>query len=237
MKELGTKIKDIRVSLKISQGDFAKELNISRSGIAQIEAGKTNPSFELIYKIVKLYNITPGFFFEDFKLEIDDVQVKIPINVQDNDKIDAIRHDLKILNEISWFPSIDEILPYLSNSDARNRAILKDLKLDLKERLKTYNALADIAGVLKINSVLDNAKEFEKVDDAKYIKDSLADYLPEEYRDGLKFDNPILNTIVGIIAIKESVEHIDYSISARVDRLTKDCKWLIKYGHLTVKMK
>ncbi len=237
MKELAHKLKDIRTSLKISQGDFANELNISRSGIAQIEAGKTNPSFELIHKVVKIYGVNPDFFFDDLNLEKinnNDVQVKLPNNVQDNDKIGISRNDLNILKEIPWLPNIDEILPYLSNSETKNKAIFKDIKQELKEKIQTYNSLAEIAKLFKINAILESSKEFVIIDENQYIKGSIEDYMPEEYREGLKFDSPFLKIIIQILALKESINHIIYLIGSRVEHLKKECAFLLDFGIISI---
>lgn len=241
MKELGLKIKDIRTRLKVSQGDFANELSISRSGIAQIEAGKTNPSFELIHKIVKIYGINPDLFFDDLNLKNNNtdinVQVKTLNNVQDNDKIGISRNDLNILKEISWLPSVDEILPYLSNSETKNKAIFRDTKQEVKEKIQSYNSLAEIAELFRISTILENAKEFVVIDERRYIKGSIEDYMPEEYREGLKFDSPFLKTIIQILALKESVNHLVYLTDSRIKQLKRDCAFLLNLGIISINEK
>ena len=234
MSNLYLKFKEVRESLKLSQIEFAKTLNISRSGIAQIEAGKTNPSFDLIYKIVKVHGINPDFFFNDLDTNqnIDflenNVQLKIPTNAQ------VTKNDLKILTEIFHFPTIDEILPYLSKSEARNKAILKDAKQELKEKLTTYNSIIEIAIMLKINDVLDKYDTIINVE--KYVKGVIEDYEPDEYREGLEFESVPLKTIIQIIAFKESIEHISFLTDKIVKYLKKDCHFLIKIGSIKVNL-
>ncbi len=232
MNNLHLKFKEVRDNLKLSQIEFAKTLNISRSGIAQIESGKTNPSFDLIYKIVKVHGINPNLFFNDLDINqnndfvYNDVQVKIPTNAQ------VSKNDLKILTEIFHFPTIDEIIPFLSKSEARNKAILKDAKQELKEKLTTYNSIIEIAIMLKINDVLDKYDTIINIE--KYIKGVIEDYEPDEYREGLAFESMPLKIIIQIIAFKESIDHITFLIDKIVKYLKKDCSFMIKIGNIKV---
>ncbi len=236
MINLGVKIKNIRTWLKLSQGDFAKELNISRSGIAQIEANKTNPSFELINRIVKMYGVNPEFFFNnsnEFHTE-GIVQKKEHYNVQKSEKEGLSRNDLNLLNKIGWTPDMEEIILYLSYSESRNKAILKDCKKELSEKIKTYNMLSEIADLLKINSFAEQENKFDKIDEKLYIKFTLQEYLPEENTDGLKFESQILKTIVQIISLKESINHLIYLICNKIFYLKRECSILIENKILTI---
>lgn len=234
MENLHLRIKEVRENLKLSQIEFSNSLNISRSGIAQIEAGKTNPSFNLIRKIVKKYNISPEYFFNDLNIDENDqnnVQVNAPINIQ---VTEINKNDLKLLLEFHFLPSIENIFPYLSNSDSKNRAILKDVIKELKEKISTYNKLFEIAKLLKIITITESAKEFVYLDADKYINDTIQDCLPESYRDGLKFESKILIVIVKILALISDTEHINYLIDSRIDYLKRECSFLVDFGIITI---
>jgi transcriptional regulator with XRE-family HTH domain len=51
-------LKQIRKQYKMTQGDIAKLLGISRSGYTYYETGKTVPSIEILKKLSSIYNIS-----------------------------------------------------------------------------------------------------------------------------------------------------------------------------------
>lgn len=57
-ERLGKNLKRIRTEKKISQGDIARTLNVSRSFISNIENGKTNPTLFTIAKIAQALKVT-----------------------------------------------------------------------------------------------------------------------------------------------------------------------------------
>jgi len=59
-EKLGSNLKQIRIEKKISQGDIARELEVSRSFVSNIENGKTNPTLSTISKIAKAVGVTVG---------------------------------------------------------------------------------------------------------------------------------------------------------------------------------
>lgn len=59
-EKLGRNLKQIRTEKKISQGDIARELDVSRSFVSNIENGKTNPTLSTISKIAKAVGVTVG---------------------------------------------------------------------------------------------------------------------------------------------------------------------------------
>ena len=64
MKELGKKIKDIRLIKKVSLRDLAKHTELSRSFFSQVEHGKTSPSISSLEKIAEALSTPIGHFFE-----------------------------------------------------------------------------------------------------------------------------------------------------------------------------
>ena len=57
-KDIGLRIKELRLKKKVNQTDYAKILGISRAALWQIETGKINPSLDLLYKISDEHNIS-----------------------------------------------------------------------------------------------------------------------------------------------------------------------------------
>ncbi|MDZ4228058.1 MAG: helix-turn-helix transcriptional regulator [Candidatus Levybacteria bacterium] len=56
--KLGLNLKRIRTKKGISQGDIARELEVSRGFISTIENGKTNPTLSTISKLAKALGVS-----------------------------------------------------------------------------------------------------------------------------------------------------------------------------------
>jgi len=56
--KLGLNLKKIRTKKAISQGDIARELEVSRGFVSTIENGKTNPTLSTIAKIAKALGVS-----------------------------------------------------------------------------------------------------------------------------------------------------------------------------------
>jgi len=54
---LGANLKKIRTKKGISQGDIARELEVSRGFVSTIENGKTNPTLLTISKLAKALGV------------------------------------------------------------------------------------------------------------------------------------------------------------------------------------
>ena len=65
MKELGKRIKDIRLSKKVSLRDLAKHTGLTRSFLSQVERGISTPSIASLEKISLALNIRLSQFFEE----------------------------------------------------------------------------------------------------------------------------------------------------------------------------
>lgn len=55
--KVGSVIQEIRRKKELSQGDLAKQLNISQTYLSQIEGDKKTPSMELLQEISKVLEI------------------------------------------------------------------------------------------------------------------------------------------------------------------------------------
>lgn len=59
--EFSDRLKELRKEHHLTQADFAKESNISRSIIAMYETGKRKPSFEVLEFIADFFNVTMDY--------------------------------------------------------------------------------------------------------------------------------------------------------------------------------
>ena len=58
-KEVGRRVKDERVGLNMSQGDFATLVGLSRPSIANIESGNQGVSLHVLYNMAKALRVLP----------------------------------------------------------------------------------------------------------------------------------------------------------------------------------
>ena len=65
LESLGSKIKILRKTRRVTQEDLAKQSEITRTYLTQIENGKVNPSIGKIKKISENLNISLCEMFKD----------------------------------------------------------------------------------------------------------------------------------------------------------------------------
>ncbi len=72
-KKLGLRIRELRISKNLKQGEMADILNMERSNFTKIESGKQRPNDENLYKISKILDveIKDLFDFEHQKPQTD----------------------------------------------------------------------------------------------------------------------------------------------------------------------
>ena len=61
MKEIGKRIKEIRLDQKMSQKSFGEALNVSQDTVSLWENGKSLPSAEFIIFIATLFNVSADY--------------------------------------------------------------------------------------------------------------------------------------------------------------------------------
>ncbi len=73
-KELGKRIKNLRTNkIKLSQEKFALQINMDRTYLASVEAGKRNISIDNLEKITNGLNISLSELFLDIEKIGDDI--------------------------------------------------------------------------------------------------------------------------------------------------------------------
>lgn len=64
MINIGKKLKELRISAGLTQGDLADRLQLSRVNYTRYETDKVRPSYEVIIRIADFYDISLDELFE-----------------------------------------------------------------------------------------------------------------------------------------------------------------------------
>ncbi len=67
-KELGQQIKRIRMAKKLKQSDLAAAIDVEKTNLSRIEAGRTNPTLYTLLKISKALNVSVAELVEGISL-------------------------------------------------------------------------------------------------------------------------------------------------------------------------
>lgn len=65
MSVFGTKLRNIRKSRGMRQSDVAEKVGVSRTALAYYEQGEREPSFEVIDRLAKFFEVPSAYFFSD----------------------------------------------------------------------------------------------------------------------------------------------------------------------------
>jgi len=57
VQKFGKRLKELRLKMKMSQGDVAKKMSVDRSYISGLERGKRNPSLLSLKKLAKAIGV------------------------------------------------------------------------------------------------------------------------------------------------------------------------------------
>lgn len=61
MVDIGNKIKELRVSQKITQSEFAMRLGVTKSAISSYENGSRLPSYDILIKISRIFKVSTDY--------------------------------------------------------------------------------------------------------------------------------------------------------------------------------
>ena len=61
MVDIGSRIKELRASQKITQNEFAERLGVSKSAISSYENGSRLPSYEILIKISRIFKVSTDY--------------------------------------------------------------------------------------------------------------------------------------------------------------------------------
>lgn len=90
---IGQKIKQLRLSRKMTQEDFCNEIELEISNLSNIENGKALPSLQTIFKILTVFRIEPNSFFNFINW---DEESENPLNLELNERIKLLPEDLQL---------------------------------------------------------------------------------------------------------------------------------------------
>ena len=97
LKELGKRIKTIREERQMKQKQFAASLGISGSLLSQIETGRKNPVYELLYKLMKKYNVSLDWLFSGQGEMF--LKKKPEVKAREDKYID----DIETIDDLVWY--------------------------------------------------------------------------------------------------------------------------------------
>ena len=62
--EVGNRVRQVREKLRLTQGEFARRLGVTRVSVARYEAGRV-PSFGALHQLARLGGVTVGWLLQD----------------------------------------------------------------------------------------------------------------------------------------------------------------------------
>jgi len=92
----------IRLTNRITQEKMSKQLGVSESYVGQIEQGKSFPAYEMLCKVIEVYDVDANLFFGNGNslTVIDNSFYKLVSNMTP-EQIDEIRGVLKFVTNVS----------------------------------------------------------------------------------------------------------------------------------------
>lgn len=95
---IGNVIKQLRKEKHITQSDLAKIIGVTTSSVGMYETGVRNPSYEVIVKIAKYFNVSTDYLLNNTDNTIDKQASNIKLNKKDEKDIrKALSETLKQL--------------------------------------------------------------------------------------------------------------------------------------------
>jgi len=102
---LGTRIKEIRKTLRISQMNFASTLEMSNTYLSEIESNRGNPGYKFFYLICRKFNVNLNYLLTGTGEKF--------LNEEMRETIEYVQPDLENLESIE---SIGELSWLIKNS-------------------------------------------------------------------------------------------------------------------------
>ena len=105
---IGETLRNIRLSLGLTQEEVAESLGLAPRYISDIERNKTKGSITTLVKLCNLYNVTPTVILKDY------------LNLSDNDLEDRINGFHNLNNEEKNI--IQKLIQYMNQSKKSNNS-------------------------------------------------------------------------------------------------------------------
>lgn len=79
-REIGQKIKELRLSRDLKQQELAERVGLSRATISNVESGTRGLSLESLHKVCKVFNVSIDYF--DIEVESYDEAIDLTARLQ-----------------------------------------------------------------------------------------------------------------------------------------------------------
>lgn len=104
MVDVGSRIKDLRVSQKITQNDFASRLGVTKSAISSYENGSRLPSYDILIKISRIFKVSTDYLLGC----VDEKSQTVNVSGLSDKQIDSIKSSI---NTFRAFNAVREQIP------------------------------------------------------------------------------------------------------------------------------
>ena len=208
MKEIGKKISESRKNLKISQIEFAKNLNISNATLSQYESGDINIPLQKIVEISKILNITPNYLLgfeekEDYKMNNYDLL----------EKNENSRFSIRINTEQGADKFNNIIVPILKNNI--DDIVILDIDGKAYKKTEKFRRVVLRNEISKIDLFDDITESFNPFhylnfeNSIFFIRNIANVYLNDDNSDKLK----LFKVIIANLFFKNIIENTNYKLS------------------------
>mgnify|MGYP000856315336 CR=1 FL=1 len=208
MKEVGKKISENRKKLKISQIEFAKNLNISNATLSQYESGDINIPLQKIVEISKILDITPNYLLgfeekEDYKMNNYDLL----------EKNENSRFSIRINTEQGADKFNNIIVPILKNNI--DDIIILDIDGKAYKKTEKFRRVVLRNEISKIDLFDDITESFNPFhylnfeNSIFFIRNIANIYLNDDNSDKLK----LFKVVIANLFFKNKLENKDYKLS------------------------
>ena len=104
MVDVGSRIKELRVSQKITQNDFASRLGVTKSAISSYENGSRLPSHDILIKISRIFKVSTDYLLGC----VDEKSQTVNVSGLSDEQIDSIKSSI---NTFRAFNAVREQVP------------------------------------------------------------------------------------------------------------------------------
>lgn len=245
MKEVGKKISESRKKLKISQIEFAKNLNISNATLSQYESGDINIPLQKIVEISKILEITPNYLLgfeekKDYKMNNYDLLEKnensrfsIRVNTEQGaDKFNNIIVPI-LKNNIDDIVILDIDGKAYEETEKFRRVVLRneiskiDLFNDVSESFNPFHYLNFESSNNFIETIVNLYLNENNSNKSKFLKGIIINlfFKSNEYKE-FKISFPIIYDFINELGVKKSIisdlELLSSEIKIEIEEMNKE---------------
>lgn len=199
MEIINEKIKYIRKYLKKTQGEFANDVDSSRSNIALIETGKATPGYGLLKKLTEKHNIEPLYFFKgdiEYEKFLKMHQGQIGTYILDEGEKDLIAQWIAKDRANEYYHPTKEIATKMS---AQYREDISSFFLALNEQWKQYMRFMQFINQYdRYYLTIPHLALFIMANEKQFSREQLNEYVVSIFK-AMRGITPIINELNGCI--------------------------------------